>query len=74
MAKLATLIGVRVLGCQGQGTTAGVIAGVNWVTEHHVADKSVANMSLGGAATAAMDDAVKRLVDSGVSVSAAACQ
>jgi subtilisin family serine protease len=72
VAKLATLVGVRVLGCRGQGTTAAVIQGINWVTEHHVADKSVANMSLGGGASTATDDAVKRLVDSGVFVSAAA--
>jgi subtilisin family serine protease len=72
VAKLATLVGVKVLNCQGSGTTAGVIEGINWVTEHHVADKSVANMSLGGGASTAMDDAVKRLVDSGVFVSAAA--
>jgi subtilisin family serine protease len=72
VAKLTTLIGVRVLGCQGQGTTAGVIQGLNWVTEHHVADKSVANMSLGGSASTVMDDALNRLVDSGVFVSAAA--
>ncbi len=72
VAKLAKLIGVRVLGCQGFGTTAGVIQGINWVTEHHVADKSVANMSLGGGKSAAEDDAVKRLVDSGVFLSAAA--
>ena len=72
VAKLATLVDVRVLGCNGSGTNAGVIKGMDWVTEHHVADKSVANMSLGGGASAAMNDAVKRLVDSGVFVSAAA--
>ena len=72
VAKLATLVGVKVLNCQGSGTTAGVIQGINWVTEHHVADKSVVNMSLGGGAITAMDDAVKRLIDSGVFVSAAA--
>jgi subtilisin family serine protease len=72
VAKLATLVGVKVLNCQGSGTTAAVIQGLNWVTEHHVGDKSVANMSLGGAASTATDDAVKRLVDSGVFVSAAA--
>ena len=53
VAKLATVVGVKVLNVAGSGTMAGVIAGVNWVTEHHVADKSVANMSLGGGATTA---------------------
>jgi subtilisin family serine protease len=72
VAKLATLVGVKVLNCQGSGTTAGVIQGMNWVTEHHVADKSVANMSLGGGASTAMNDAVNGMVGSGVFLSAAA--
>ncbi len=72
VAKLATLVGVKVLNAAGSGTMAGVIAGVNWVTEHHVADKSVANMSLGGGASPALDDAVNHLVESGVFVSVAA--
>jgi subtilisin family serine protease len=72
VAKGARLVAVKVLNCQGSGTMAGVIAGVNWVTEHHVPDRSVANMSLGGGATPALDDAVKHLVESGVFVSVAA--
>lgn len=72
VAKLATLVGVKVLSCSGSGSTSGVIAGVNWVTKHHVADKSVANMSLGGAASPALDAAVNELIASGVFVSAAA--
>jgi subtilisin family serine protease len=72
VAKLARLVGVKVLNCGGSGTMASVIAGVNWVTEHHVPDKSVANMSLGGGATPALDDAVRHLALSGVFVSVAA--
>jgi aqualysin 1 len=72
VAKLATLVGVKVLSCQGSGTISGVIEGVNWVTAHHVAGKSVANLSLGGGANPAMDDAVRHMVDSGVFVSVAA--
>jgi aqualysin 1 len=72
VAKQARLVGVKVLNCSGSGTMAGVIAGVNWVTEHHIADKSVANMSLGGGATQSLDDAVQHLVESGVFVSVAA--
>lgn len=72
VAKLATLVGVKVLNCQGSGTISSVIAGVNWVTEHHVVGKSVANMSLGGGASAAMDDAVRHMIESGVFVSVAA--
>jgi subtilisin family serine protease len=72
VAKLATLVGVKVLDCSGTGTTASVIAGVNWVTKHHVADKSVANMSLGGGASSSIDAAVTHMIESGVFVSAAA--
>jgi subtilisin family serine protease len=72
VAKLATLVGVKVLNCHGSGTTAGVIQGMNWVTEHHVADKSVANMSLGGGTSTAMNDAANHMVGSGVFLSAAA--
>jgi subtilisin family serine protease len=76
VAKLATLVGVKVLNCQGDGHVAGIVQGMNWVTEqvaeHHLADKAVANMSLGGGASTAMNDAVKRMVESGVFVSAAA--
>ena len=72
VAKLATLVGIKVLNCAGSGTWSGVIAGVNWVTEHHVADKSVANMSLGGGASQAVDDAVTHMIESGVFASVAA--
>ena len=72
VAKLAKLVGVKVLSNAGSGSTAGVIAGTDWVTAHHVADKSVANMSIGGGASAAMNAAVTRMVESGVFVSAAA--
>jgi subtilisin family serine protease len=59
------LIGVKVLGCSGSGSTSGVIKGVDWVTAN--ANKpAVANMSLGGSRSTALDDAVKRSADSGV--------
>jgi subtilisin family serine protease len=66
------LVGVKALNCGGSGTMAGIVAAVNWVTEHHVADKSVANMSLGGGKTEALNQAVNQMVDSGVFASVAA--
>ena len=66
-AKQARLVGVRVLGCDGSGTTAGVIAGVDWVTTHHLAGQyALANMSLGGGASQALDAAVRRSIADGV--------
>ncbi|MFI6099783.1 S8 family peptidase [Lentzea sp. NPDC051213] len=70
-AKRATVWGVRVLNGQGSGTISGVIAGVDWVTRNAV-KPAVANMSLGGTASAALDDAVRRSIASGVSYTVAA--
>jgi subtilisin family serine protease len=54
VAKAVHLFSVRVLKCSGSGTTSGVIAGVDWVTAHHISP-AVANMSLGGGASTALD-------------------
>jgi subtilisin family serine protease len=64
-AKQATLYAVRVLGCDGYGTLSGVTAGVDWVTANHV-KPAVANMSLGGSASAALDAAVRNSIAAGV--------
>ncbi len=74
VAKDVSLIAVRVLDCGGSGSTSGVIAGVNWVTSHHKANPgpAVANMSLGGAASTALDNAVANSIASGVTFSVAA--
>jgi subtilisin family serine protease len=65
------LHGVKVLNCSGSGTTSGVIKGVDFVTANAV-KPAVANMSLGGGASQALDDAVKRSADSGVFYAVAA--
>jgi subtilisin family serine protease len=73
VAKDVTLVAVRVLGCDGRGTTSGVIAGIDWVTGNHAAGApAVANMSLGGGASAALDAAVNRSISDGVSYAVAA--
>lgn len=71
VAKAVSLVPVRVLGCDGYGTTSGVIAGVDWVTANRAA-ASVANMSLGGGASQALDAAVNRSIAAGVTYSVAA--
>jgi serine protease len=71
IAKGVTLIPVRVLGCNGSGTNSGVIAGIDWVAANHV-KPAVANMSLGGGASTATDNAVTNLVNSGVFTAVAA--
>jgi subtilisin family serine protease len=71
VAKAVRLFAVRVLNCSGSGTNSGVIAGVNWVTANHISP-SVANMSLGGGASSALDTAVNNSINSGVTYAIAA--
>jgi len=73
VAKQVDLVGVRVLDCTGSGTNSGVIAGVNWVTGDHAAGQpAVANMSLGGGTSTALDQAVANSIADGVSYAVAA--
>jgi subtilisin family serine protease len=73
VAKAVRLVAVRVLDCLGTGATSGVIAGVDWVTANHAAGApAVANMSLGGGASTALDSAVKRSIADGVAYGVAA--
>ncbi len=71
VAKSVMLRAVRVLNCSGSGSTSGVIAGVDWVTNNHISP-SVANMSLGGGASTALDNAVNNSINSGVTYAIAA--
>ena len=71
VAKSASLYAVRVLNCSGSGTTSGVIAGVDWVTANHQGP-AVANMSLGGGASTALDNAVNNSIAAGVTYAIAA--
>ncbi len=73
VAKSVKLVAVRVLDCGGSGATSGVIAGVDWVTGNHTGtNPAVANMSLGGAASAALDTAVQNAINDGVTFGVAA--
>jgi subtilisin family serine protease len=71
VAKSALLRGVRVLDCTGNGSTSGVIAGVDWVRNNHIAP-AVANMSLGGGVSSALDTAVNNLHNANVTIAVAA--
>lgn len=72
-AHLATVVPVRVLNCWGSGSTATVVAGINWAISHHDAGTpAVLNMSLGGGYDAVLNDAVSRAVDDGITVVVAA--
>ncbi len=75
VAKSVELVAVRVLGCSGSGTVSGVISGIDWVTADHQDTRktpAVANMSLGGGMSTALDTAVTQSIRSGVTYAIAA--
>ncbi len=73
VAKNVTLVAVRVLDSFGNGTESGVVAGVDFVTSDHQAGQpAVANMSLGGGISSALDTAVTNSINDGVSYAVAA--
>lgn len=67
VAKQATVHAVKVLGCDGGGTSTALLAALDWVLQRHNASptkKTVINMSLGfGQRVNAVDTAVKNCVD-----------
>ncbi|HEY7487832.1 MAG TPA: S8 family peptidase [Streptosporangiaceae bacterium] len=71
VAKGAQIVAVRVLNNSGSGSTAGVVAGIDWVTANAV-KPAVANMSLGGGADTTLDNAVTNSINSGVTYAIAA--
>ncbi|HEU5155770.1 MAG TPA: S8 family serine peptidase [Streptosporangiaceae bacterium] len=71
VAKGAQIVAVRVLNNSGSGTTAGVVAGIDWVTANAI-KPAVANMSLGGGADATLDNAVSNSINSGITYAIAA--
>jgi subtilisin family serine protease len=66
VAKGVTLRGVKVLDCDGNGQWSWVISGLNYVVSHHTTARAVANLSLGGGANSAVDDAVRAVITDGV--------
>lgn len=73
VAPDATVIPVKVLDCNGGGSVAGVLAGIDWMIAHHEEGvPAVANMSLGGDISVAMNDAVAAAVADGITVVVAA--
>ncbi|MBV9772361.1 MAG: S8 family peptidase, partial [Gemmatimonadetes bacterium] len=71
VAKGVRLRGVRVIDCNGSGTTAGIIAGLDWVRTNAV-KPAVANMSVGGGFSSTLNTAVTNLANSGVFISVGA--
>jgi subtilisin family serine protease len=71
VAKGATLYAVRVLDCNGYGTSSGMIAAIDWINQNRVLP-AVVNMSLGGPASSALNDAIQSSINAGITVAVAA--
>lgn len=71
VAKQSQVIGLRVLGCNGSGATSAIIEALDWMVEN-AQKPAVANMSLGGGNSTALDNAVREVVASGIPVVVAA--
>ncbi|GGY51436.1 S8 family peptidase [Streptomyces omiyaensis] len=65
VARKAALVSVRVLGCDGRGSYSGMIAGLEWVARN-ARQPAVLNGSLGGARSAALNNATTALRNAGV--------
>ncbi len=73
IAPAVSIVPVRVLSCAGSGSTSGVIAGIDWATSNHQAGvPAVANMSLGGGYSQALNAAVGSAVADGITFAVAA--
>eukprot|EP01062_Namystynia_karyoxenos_P019942 TRINITY_DN1753_c0_g1_i10.p2 TRINITY_DN1753_c0_g1~~TRINITY_DN1753_c0_g1_i10.p2 ORF type:complete len:403 (+),score=144.46 TRINITY_DN1753_c0_g1_i10:76-1284(+) len=64
LAKAATIVAVKVLGDSGSGSYDGIISGVEWTVSR--GKKAIANMSLGGGYSAALNQAVNAAASAGV--------
>ena len=73
VAKQVTLVAVRVLDCQGSGSTSQRHRRHRLGdADHDPGEPAVANMSLGGSASTAMDQAVSKSITDGVTYAIAA--
>ena len=75
LAKNAKLVSVRILNCAGSGSYSGVMAGLDWILSPENPNsktQAVLNLSIGGGFSAALNTAILRLTNAGVTVVAAA--
>jgi len=72
VAPLANIIPIRVLDCNGAGTTSSVIAGIEWAIGHHTTTAAVMNLSLGAGKSDSLNAAIDRAFLDGITVVAAA--
>jgi subtilisin family serine protease len=71
VAKGVTIYAVRALDCNGNGTTAQVVAAIDWVAANAIRP-AVANVSLGGEMDPVLDQAIERAIAQGITFAVAA--
>ncbi|MEV7170791.1 S8 family peptidase [Streptomyces sp. NPDC093224] len=75
VAKGVSLVAVKVADCRGSGKVSGMVKGLDWMIKdaaRNPASPAVANLSMGGSRSRALDAAVRRVVASGITFTAAA--
>ncbi len=75
VAKGVSLVGVKVADCRGSAALSAMLKGLDWVVKDAArapARPAVANMSIGGSRSYALDAAVVRAVASGITFTVAA--
>ena len=73
VAKSASVVPVRVLGCDGSGYDSDVIAGLDWIaSQHATGTPAVANLSIGGPTSNTLDEAIRGIINDGVTAVVAA--
>jgi subtilisin family serine protease len=73
VAKKATLIPVKVMDCNGSGSFSNAILGLTWILNNNPKGQpAVVNLSISGPKNAALDDAINKLIASGITVVGAA--
>ncbi len=71
VAKNVRLVSVRVLDCNGNGSSSSVLAGIDWVTTNKMLP-AVANMSIGAGVNATVNQAVQNSIAAGVTYAVSA--
>ena len=67
VAKKATIVPIRVLGCKGSGSWSGFISAMDWIIANHpTGTPGVMNASLGGGKYQLVNDAVQKLFAAGI--------
>lgn len=71
VAKLANIVSVKILDCNGEGTNSDLIYSLHWVLKNFK-KPAIVNLSIGGPPSKLVDDAVNLIIDKGIPVVVAA--